>query len=200
MTSPSSQFRWISKKCHLTLWMKKVKGEEKKGPLEVSFWTRMVMWPRKPAMAQLPQTTHSRHSLSCWVLLTIPEPWEKQRQSQRCRDAHTHRVISCVTRICHIHSQMIFFKYKHKRSRINKLASHTHTHRILKNVKHPVYVRYYQLYIFLPPLCFSCLPHVLQVGEAEKFPIMFPSIHPPLAPGWPYSSPSTSVISFLFSI
>ena len=35
---------------------------------------------------------------------------EAQRYTQREKtETHAERVISCVTRICHIHSQMIFF-------------------------------------------------------------------------------------------
>ena len=76
--------------------MKKVKGEEKKGPLEASFWTRMVIWPRKPAMAQLPQN----HILQTLILLlgiahnsrVLRETeTEKQRKTQRHRDTHRER-------------------------------------------------------------------------------------------------------------
>ena len=76
--------------------MKKVKGEEKKGPLEASFWTRMVIWPRKPAMAQLPQN----HTLQTLILLlgiahnsrVLRETeTEKQRKTQRHRDTHRER-------------------------------------------------------------------------------------------------------------
>lgn len=76
--------------------MKKVKGEEKKGPLEASFWTRMVMWPRKPAMAQLPQN-HTLQTLT--LLLGIAHnsrvlretEMEKQRKTQRHRETHRER-------------------------------------------------------------------------------------------------------------
>lgn len=42
--------------------MRKVNGEEKKGPLEVASWTRMVMKPMKSATAQPLQKPHTFYS------------------------------------------------------------------------------------------------------------------------------------------